>query len=313
MQACSPETVDLKDALISQDCETVKYYTDASLQQEMTDTKVTALGDKTYYVQGSNSDGCVSEAASVNVSISELALSIIPDVPVCQGGSVVIWCKGTGVQASKYTMQFTYNETPVGSKVTGDSIGVKVTPSTTSEYILTASNGACVKKLSTKVKVLPLPKTDYVRTGTLSFDVKQMSTGAEPYRYSLDGGALQDSVNFHVASFGNYKVKTTDVFGCSSEMDVFLEKIVMPITIPPYFTPNGDGKNDIWHITNIEFYPDATIYIYDRFDKLLVKLKGSDAGWDGTYNGHPMPMTDYWYLLYDEALGTLSGHFILKR
>jgi len=313
MQACSPETVDLKDALISQDCETVKYYTDASLQQEMTDTKVTALGDKTYYVQGSNSDGCVSEAAPITVSISELAVSIIPDVPVCQGSSVVIWGKGTGVQASKYTMQFTYNETPVGDKVTGDSIGVKVTPSTTSEYILTASNGACVKKLSTKVKVLPLPKTDYERTGTLSFDVKQMSTGAEPYRYSLDGGAPQDSVNFHIASFGNYKVKTTDVFGCSSEMDVFLEKIVMPITIPPYFTPNGDGKNDIWHITNIEFYPDATIYIYDRFDKLLVKLKGSDAGWDGTYNGHPMPMTDYWYLLYDEALGTMSGHFILKR
>lgn len=313
LAVCYPETLDLTDALISQDCETVTYYSDAELQHPVTDTKITTLGDKTYYVQGSNSDGCVSDVAPINVSISELTISIIPDVPVCQGGNIVIWGKGTGVQASKYSMQFTYNETTIGDKVIGDSIGVRVTPGTTSEYILTASNGACVKKLSTKVEVLPLPKTDYVRTGSLSFDVKQVSTGAEPYKYSLDGGAPQDSVNFYVASFGNYKVRTTDVFGCSSEMDVFLEKIVMPIKIPPYFTPNGDGVNDRWEIKNIEYYPDAIIEIYDRYHKLLVRYRGCDAGWDGEYNGHAMPTTDYWYYIRDSELQIISGHFLLKR
>ena len=50
--------------------------------------------------------------------------------------------------------------------------------------------------------------------------------------------------------------------------------------------------------------------------KFLRKAPGASAsGWDGNYNGHQMPSTDYWYYIRDGKLkgGSRSGHFILKR
>lgn len=88
---------------------------------------------------------------------------------------------------------------------------------------------------------------------------------------------------------------------------------VSDIRVPIYFTPNGDGMNDLWEIGNIGSYPDALILIYDRFTRLLRRYTGNDKGWDGTYNGHPMPMDDYWYIIAHPQLGTRSGHFTLKR
>ncbi|MBP5260133.1 MAG: T9SS type B sorting domain-containing protein, partial [Paludibacteraceae bacterium] len=68
-------------------------------------------------------------------------------------------------------------------------------------------------------------------------------------------------------------------------------------------------------ITNIEYYPEAEIRIYDRFHKRLVDYKGATmgAGWDGLYRGHDCGSGDYWYTITDEYFGTLAGHITLKR
>jgi len=87
-----------------------------------------------------------------------------------------------------------------------------------------------------------------------------------------------------------------------------------PINPHKYVTPNGDGRNDVWEIDNIEYYPDAIIEIYDRFSKLLIRYHGRDLYWDTMYNGHPVQETDYWYIIYDESFEKpVSGHFIVKR
>lgn len=51
--------------------------------------------------------------------------------------------------------------------------------------------------------------------------------------------------------------------------------------IPDGFSPNGDGKNDSFHIPDIEFiYPDYTIEIYNRYGNLLFK-GNKTKDWDG--------------------------------
>ncbi|MFC7357984.1 T9SS type B sorting domain-containing protein, partial [Jejudonia soesokkakensis] len=40
------------------------------------------------------------------------------------------------------------------------------------------------------------------------------------------------------------------------------------------------------------------------------------AGWDGTYNGNPLPSSDYWFrveYMEDETPKEFKGHFTLKR
>ncbi|MEL0645775.1 T9SS type B sorting domain-containing protein, partial [Olleya sp. Ti.3.14] len=70
---------------------------------------------------------------------------------------------------------------------------------------------------------------------------------------------------------------------------------VMVMDYPHFFTPNDDGFNDTWNIYGIEDQLDAEIYIFDRYGKLLKQLSPSGLGWDGTYNGNPMPTSDYWF------------------
>jgi gliding motility-associated-like protein len=62
--------------------------------------------------------------------------------------------------------------------------------------------------------------------------------------------------------------------------------------------------------------PTAKIYIFDRFGKLLKQLSPMSEGWDGSYNGNPMPSNDYWFRIeYTEnnVKKEFRGHFSLKR
>ena len=87
---------------------------------------------------------------------------------------------------------------------------------------------------------------------------------------------------------------------------------------PKYFTPNNDGYNDTWNIWSLKNQPDTKIYIFDRFGKLIKQLSPAGEGWDGTFNGQPLPSTDYWFKAdyIDPKTGLtkeVRGHFSLKR
>ena len=65
-----------------------------------------------------------------------------------------------------------------------------------------------------------------------------------------------------------------------------------------FFSPNGDGNNDMWFIEGINqfFQAFSTISIYDRYGKLLQNIDPLGPGWDGLYNDTQMPQDDYWFL-----------------
>ena len=92
----------------------------------------------------------------------------------------------------------------------------------------------------------------------------------------------------------------------------------MPALEPSeFFTPNGDGENDIWIIKNIEYYPEAMIRIYDRFGKNVYEATeySFENGWNGKdKNGHDLPTTDYWYLIDVQSSDRVYyGHVTLLR
>ncbi len=87
------------------------------------------------------------------------------------------------------------------------------------------------------------------------------------------------------------------------------------IGYPKYFTPNGDGVNDLWRIQGVNetVQPNTTVLIYDRYGKLIKQLLVQYHGWDGTYNGNVLPNDDYWFQVSLEDGRQFSGHFTLKR
>ncbi|HNP34121.1 MAG TPA: T9SS type B sorting domain-containing protein, partial [Flavobacterium sp.] len=91
---------------------------------------------------------------------------------------------------------------------------------------------------------------------------------------------------------------------------------VSVIDYPHYFTPNGDGINDYWNIVGLGGQPNAKIYIFDRYGKLMKQISSTGLGWDGTYNGNLLPADDYWFsvdYIENATAKQFKAHFSLKR
>lgn len=134
-------------------------------------------------------------------------------------------------------------------------------------------------------------------------------TGIGDYQFSLDGDNYQDSPLFINVPSGAYTVYVKDINGCGST-----KKEIYVLDYPKFFSPNGDGYNDIWGIDYLRReHPKAIISIFDRYGKLLYNFSGEGDGWDGSFNSNPLPASDYWFSISLEDERVIKGHFSLKR
>jgi gliding motility-associated-like protein len=71
--------------------------------------------------------------------------------------------------------------------------------------------------------------------------------------------------------------------------------------VPNSFTPNGDGKNDLFEISAYRPCVIYSIEVFDRWGEMV--YQNDDAGnmhWDGTYRGRQIPNDVYVYLLKND-------------
>ena len=169
--------------------------------------------------------------------------------------------------------------------------------------------------MSLKVNVHEIPALEVVleiaEDGIQRNLLAQAEGGSSPYTYTLDNFLSNEDGRFDNVGGGYHQISLVDYYGCSTDTTV---SVTIPLVPDKFFTPNGDGNNDLWQIRNIESVP-AYVYIYDRFDRKVAEYTpGSFTGWDGIYNGHQLPSADYWYVIREAATGkTLKGHFTLHR
>ncbi len=145
-------------------------------------------------------------------------------------------------------------------------------------------------------------------------------TGANPdseYVFAVDDGPF-----FNSTILTNVRPGTHTIFGKLASGNCSVSEVEIDIIdYPRFFTPNADGFHDTWNIIGLGVAPNlnAKIFIFDRYGKLLKQISPVGAGWDGTFNGQPMPSSDYWFRVefteVDEegTQRTVNGHFTLKR
>jgi len=70
---------------------------------------------------------------------------------------------------------------------------------------------------------------------------------------------------------------------------------------PNLFSPNGDGKSDLFKISGIEDTPDFKLIIYDRWGNEVYNYsnngRSNPVWWNGNRNGKPVPAGVYFYTL----------------
>lgn len=91
-----------------------------------------------------------------------------------------------------------------------------------------------------------------------------------------------------------YTFTTLTSEGCMCK-DRITVRVIPLIKIPNTFTPNGDGINDIWIITNTEYYENVELNVYNRWGDKVYYVKDYKTGneWDGA----SLPDATYYYVL----------------
>jgi len=98
---------------------------------------------------------------------------------------------------------------------------------------------------------------------------------------------------------GDYSVDVTDANGCVQTYTVTLGATGIDcLRIYEIITPNGDGRNDTWQLRNAWLYPDAEIFVYTRWGKLVYHSRNATDEWDGTFNGKVLPNDSYHYVIH---------------
>jgi gliding motility-associated-like protein len=142
--------------------------------------------------------------------------------------------------------------------------------------------------------------------------IVNITGGFGTYEFQIDGGPFQTDPVFHNVASGTHTINIKDTKGNCSTISL----LAHVIKYPNYFTPNGDSYHDTWNIIDLAFQPDAVLYIYDRYGKFIKELKTNGPGWDGNYNGNPLPSTDYWFQVFYKLNGATQefrSHFSMKR
>lgn len=95
-----------------------------------------------------------------------------------------------------------------------------------------------------------------------------------------------------------YTYSIVDETGCTaSAITTVLVLVDKTIFIPNAFSPNLDGKNDIFEVI-VKNVDEFDLKIFNRWGELVYHSTDPRQGWDGTYRGKPLPPAVFTYIAY---------------
>ncbi|NNK28767.1 MAG: T9SS type B sorting domain-containing protein, partial [Flavobacteriaceae bacterium] len=224
----------------------------------------------------------------------------------------------TQLNETEYSFEWYLGDVSSDNLLIGENASTLI-PIVPGDYTVIATNlltGCTIPASTTVIGSYP-PESISVEVITPAFSENNAINinveGIGDYEYSLDDGLWQDSSVFENILGGEHTVYVRDTLNCGQVFSIFIV-----IDYPKFVTPNGDGYNDTWNIKGIKNQPNAKIYIFDRYGKLLKQLNSASNGWDGTFNGEMMPSSDYWFTVefidpIDDVMKIFKAHFALKR
>ncbi len=112
-----------------------------------------------------------------------------------------------------------------------------------------------------------------------------------------------------------YQLMATNTNTRCWNADQMVLAVMDKISVPTGFTPNGDGKNDVWNIPGLGLYPKAVVRVFDRAGQVMYEGRSGSRPWNGTYKGVPLPAGVYVYSieLNDDKMQILKGTLLLIR
>ncbi|MEO8771461.1 MAG: PKD domain-containing protein [Ferruginibacter sp.] len=289
-------------------------------------TIMTPLHTTRYYATSTNSFNCVAtDSAMVKVFNPFNAAPLSPDTSFCGGGNmqldveprgkVITWSPPAGLSNINI-----YN--PVAS------------PKQTTSYqaTLTDSAGCFTSNATIKLIVKSIPKVDAGPDKVYPYNTT--FTMAPTYSSNIRSWLWSPADSLTCAVCPNpsgvairtktYSVKVISDSGCIAQdrITIFVECNGANLYLPNAFTPNHDGRNDIYRPVTRGIQYIKRFAIFNRQGQLVFEIKNyasnkENVGWDGTFQGKDQGSAGYVYFI--EAVCDIGetifskGSFVLIR
>ncbi|WP_438965953.1 T9SS type B sorting domain-containing protein [Flavobacterium sp.] len=245
----------------------------------------------TFYIQA-RFNNCTSPRIPITVPVNGNPSVTDVSTFICENSTIVL---NAGINNATYL----WSTGATTSNITINNSG------NYSVIITNTSNCSATKNFTISLIASPVIESVLVALDNVTI----LTTNSGDFEYSIDGVTYYDSNIFSLNNGGLYNAYVREKNDCGFDIKPFVF-----LSIPRFFSPNGDGTNEYWKVKGIENYNDAKTYIFDRFGKLITELNSRNLAWDGTFNEMKLPASDYWYFIEIESLNqTFKGHFSLLR
>ena len=186
-------------------------------------------------------------------------------------------------------------------------------------YVTVTDNHQCEGSDTVHIlTLLPLPaKFLPADTALCSYDEIAVKSSQTFSTYLWSTGETGTAVT--IKQPGTYWLQATDQYACTGKdsVTVLPKECMKGLYVPTAFSPNQDGKNDVFkplifgNVLHFEWT------IYNRYGQAVFTTHNTAEGWDGTVKGIPQNTTGFtWqcrYQLEGEKMKFKSGSVILVR
>lgn len=261
---------------------------------------------------------CSDSTVTIETSQPILCSSIAPDgsdftstdIPIA--GAAGVNCVGSNGYTSQIVVSF-------GGHFPAGSYTIHAATGSDGNTLIDLCDGALRLPASLTFTIPPPAPTVFLPNDTTKCDYSTITIDAQTgfSKYLWSTGATTPSIA--VSDPGTYILKITDANACTATDSILVTDSACPqyVYLPNAFTPNGDGRNDIFRPV---FAGAASVFrfaVYDRLGRMVFESPDPYHGWDGTTDGKQQPAGVYvWvcaYKLYQQQEKVQRGTVILIR
>jgi gliding motility-associated-like protein len=174
-------------------------------------------------------------------------------------------------------------------------------------YTFTPAAGQCGTTAQINIVINPLPTLNMgpditIAAGSSTSLSVSVTGNIVTYQWTPSTGLSNPNIKNPVASPSSTTVYTLNIVDdnqceASGSIKITVNGTTSKISVPNAFSPNGDGVNDTWVITNLSAFPGATVDVFNRYGQLVFHSDNNNKAWDGTSNGKPLPLATYYYII----------------
>ncbi len=274
----------------------------------------TNLTPGNYVATVTDANSCVSTLPVAITLTNNLTMNNKADTSICFGASF---------NANIISNASAYSWTP-STGVSNSTIANPVlSPTSTTTYTVTGTAGSCTINKSFIVNVAQAINVNAGPDASILSGSSTQLMGAGPvgtYAWTPATGLNASNILNPVASpvaTTTYTLRITTAGGCTNTDNVLVT--VIPYCIKPLnaFSPNGDGINDKWFVTNGNCTKNIKAMVFNRYGTKVYESNDYKNTWDGTYKGKALPDATYYYtlqftLLNDAVISSKGDVTILR-